>query len=354
MRPLLPAAVLMLACAPKAEPEPTPQVPNLVPSTSWVLMDTPLADPSPYVGRFLPDDGEPSLGSAFKTACSAFITGAEQASQGRFSERLAASSGFVVKKGEQDLGRDVLDKGTTTVLHVEADLAALTVGDIADPAGFRDCCLQAEDQCSSRYLGAFIKGTGWVEYAFDEDGVMDKSGDPYIGDDSVSIRHGMAWRRATDFDDAYFAFEAHSARVPDPPWASWSCDSPDPPHDPMGEFFVGESPMVDALSVAKDQARADARTQVVEWLGERIRTGSITLTLTGGDVSDLTTGLADAKAVERAASAVAAFVKDKKYACVEPIQRGDPLGHGYQVKVLMMLPADLAEQAAAQVLEAAR
>ncbi len=311
-------------------------------------------DPSMLIGRFVSDGvaaNDIDENRAVQTQCSQFIKYKEVRAAGEFNEYYQSS-----KSAKASLGIESTMTGTpngkagfgneqSTEVRVQYKLSKKIVAHIEDHAGFTQCCEAAAGACSGKYIGEFWQGTGTMYQqagratGFDASAttgeVVTIAGNH--GNADIQIADGWAWKRAMSFDEMYFAFRVMDAEISGCAWADR------PPRSELGQYFVGVSPMAASEDIARSYAMRNARTQVVNYLGEYISTTTL-------NKSGLKGYLESEEIVAAAAEGIAARVKDERYCPAERID--DPDGPMYIVKVLAFFPDAEARAAAKEVVKA--
>ncbi len=337
--------------AAKATPAAPPMSMSISPPANIFLRSSFDTDPSRYLGRFLPD-GATSLdeSQSTKTQCSTLVTWAKVGGGGAVRDELfqvsteAAASIGLPPLAAAD-GRAV----SSQMVRVRYTETGKLVSDIEDPAAFKTCCLEADDQCTDRYVGEFLEGrAGQIYYAVGNESEFNASGIGGGVAGEVEVKHGLVWRKGVEFENpVYFGFKSSLTGVGSGPEAGCGEWTQKAPRSSEGMYFVGVSEYLDSERMAREAAMIDARVQVVKWLGESITTGSGEVRGYGGDVNALSVKLKNESFLETAAGGVASLVKDENW-CVEGA--ATPAGHRSRVKVLAFIPK-VSYTAAAEVLE---
>ncbi len=220
----------------------------------------------------------------------------------------------------------------TRVVRVKYRLTDKWIAHLADPVGYKACCAQAEDNCSRRIIGEYLGGTGEI---LSVDTRATEAGASYAGV-GAEVRDGLVWRKGRKFPEpVFFAFKISAASME----ADW--ESGRPPKSAKGQYFVGLSEVAQSERAARAGALANARRQVIDYLGRRARDAG------SQQVPGLASLAAQASApatAEAAGLVVAPYVKDEDWR----VERGDG---GYSVKVLAFVDrgrlAEASERAAA-------
>ncbi len=336
-------ATLLPACSPgKKAYNPNNVGPTVVAPQNTFLRNAFDTDPSFYIGRFVPRDAAAiDESSAMQLTCSQHVSYRKVDGGGViYDELFNASTEAALRVGVPLIANVDASGGQSQVIRVRYELTDKMVAVLDDPAAFEACCKQAPDQCTDRYIGEFIGGTGAVFYSKDAGGggsagvVLPQQG--ITGD--LEFRHGMAWQRSIEFPrPVYFAFKTTENR-----WAgatdgiagcgTWT-DAP--PRSSQGRYFVGLSMPLPTEAEARSGALQSGREQVVRYIAEGIETNSLSVRVTSGSTSALSSQLEDQAMLTSAASGVARLVKDEAW-CVE--SQATPGGPVYVAKALMFLP----------------
>ncbi len=190
-----------------------PTGPSLAPSHNVHLRTSFDTDPSPYLGRFLPEGlAELDESSGMTLACSAHVSWRFVDGGGvETVEMLHASSGTRARLGVAGLAEGAVGSGHQQAVRVAYKLTGKMVSTIDDPAAFAACCKAQPDQCTDRIVGEFMQGTGSVELEVArgrERRVEAIVRSAKLGGE-VRVADGVAWRRAAVFPEpVYFAFKA--------------------------------------------------------------------------------------------------------------------------------------------------
>lgn len=351
---LLLPMVLASACTPKTK-APEGVGPTVVAPQNLFLRNAFDADPTMYLGRFVPNSDEPiDESSAMQLTCSQHIKYRKIPGGGVvYDEMFNASTEAAIRVGVPLVANASAGGSASQVVRVRYELTDKYVADIQDPAAFEACCKQAPDQCTERFIGEFIGGKGSVFYSSGQSAGVSGSGvTPQGGSGDVEFRHGMAWQRSIEFPNpVYFAFKTTRNQWSGEgvaggcgPWTDA------PPRSSQGRYFVGISMPMPTQMEARDTALRNGREQVVRYIAEGVDSGSLSVRVTEGLSNALSTQVEDARVVETAASGVARLVGDEAW-CVEPT--ATPGGNVYVAKVLMFLPRAQEEAAVAALATAA-
>ncbi len=301
-------------------------------------------DPSVYLGRFVPA-GTTDLDetAAMPLTCSAQLEARTVGGGGvTYDETFLASQSAALRIGVPGIASASAGASRGAVVRVRYELVEKMIATPTDPGAFEACCKAAPDQCTDRYIGEFLSGTGTVYYEVSEEaggGVEVPATAAAGADGEVELKHGTAWKRAIEFPNpVYFAFKTTENR-----WsatvASGGCGpwTDAPPRSSQGTYFVGISHPRATEAEARRGASLSGREQVVQFLSEEISTGRIEMTETSGAVAELTAIMNAESRLESSASGVAKRVKDEAW-CIE--DQATPDGALKIAKVLMFLPKE--------------
>jgi hypothetical protein len=254
---------------------PAPSLPSVSPGNAVWLRSSFDADASPYVGRFIPQ-GTRALddSAAMQLACSKFITTRFVDGGGvKMVETFQASTEVGARLGVP-LVVDAKGSGSgSQQVRVEYTLTGKLIADITDPAAFAACCKATPDQCTDRYVGEFLQGTGAVLTASSrkvEAGVEASHAPSGTGGD-VSVKNSADWNKTVEFPNpVYFAFKV--TKTPFnlqtsacPTWVT----TPPPATD--GLVLVGRSKEVKTDDAARKGALSDAEKQLWKATGASLQ-----------------------------------------------------------------------------------
>lgn len=310
------------------------------------------SDPSPFIGRFLPDGtavADIDENGAAQTRCSKFVGYEEIKAAGTFDEVFNASQGVSASLGFVAVGQAALSAGQNAGVRVRYTLDKKMRFAVKDADGLDQCCKAAPDQCSDLMIGEFLSGTGEVyQFAGSEAGL--KAGGMLQGGGTgdFDMKNGVAWKRASTFDGVYFAFRTQAARLggsmakADPADCSWADNVPT---SLDGTYFVGMSPPVASEATARDKAQQNAQVQAVRYLGQFIQTSTQTKS------SALAGYLEDEENIQTVAQGLTRRLRAEKFCKAETVETPD--GLMYATKVLVFFPKAEEKAAAASAVDAA-
>lgn len=245
---------------------------SLSSSSSVWLRNTYDTDPSIYVGRFIPPGvTELDESNAMVLACSKHITTRFIDGGGvDYTEDLFVSTQVALK-----IGMPVIASGSGGYNHSRTaqaryKLTGKLVAEIADPDAFAACCKQQPDQCTDRFIGEFIQGTGSLYH--DAARSVDLQGEGTNPQTGISGEGGVSrsaeWQRAAEFPNpVYFAFKINP--TPYSQAAVDTCPSwvDNPPASDAGVYVVGSVDNSRSESGARDAALRDAGNDAVRTTG---------------------------------------------------------------------------------------
>jgi hypothetical protein len=326
------------------------------------------ADPSSYIGRFVKDDAQAAQideAATFKSRCSVFIKqkfvpGGNVLVEEMFNASTNAGATAGLGAAGMKIANFGFELATSNVVRVKYTSTGKMQSDIPDPGAFEDCCKAAPDQCSKRYIGEFVQGTGAIYLGAAKGGKVDvgiEQGLPVPGLDTmvypeIEFGRSVSWFRGTVFTTpVYFAFKLSETGEN---WDNSVCESDwvnSPPVSVQGQYVVGVSALAPSETTARDLAMANAREQVVRFVGEQLAMGTITVSEVAGTGATVSTALQSETTVQRVAAGMASFVKDRCWK-LETVDQVD--GRFYLAKVLAFIPNASVEQAARALTESVK
>jgi len=263
LHPMLLTATALLAIGGCDRASKVPSGPSAAPSSNIYLRNSFDTDPSVYLGRFVPAGAvDLDEGSAMPLLCSQYVAhrfidagGVKVTETMNVSTQVAARLGVPMMASVSGAGSN------TAEVRVAYTLTGKMVAEITDPAAFDQCCRQSPDQCTSRFIGEFMQGTGAVYRSAAESANVNATGtDPNSGvSGGVSVDHDKNWVQAIEFPNpVYFAFKV--THTPNMRVAS-SCGAwvDAPPTQPGYVFFSGQSRPVRNERSARQQATRRAQ-----------------------------------------------------------------------------------------------
>lgn len=269
--PLLLALPLLAVCGHKAGL--AGQGANVVASSSVYLRNTFDTDPSIYVGRFIPAGvTELDESNAMVLACSKHITSRFIDGGGvDYSEDLKVSTQVALKVGLPTVASASGSYDAAQTARAKYKLTGKIVAEIADPEAFAACCKGQPDQCSDRFIGEFIQGTGALlhETARSTEVKADGTVAQAAGVNAeAGVGRSAEWQRIAEFPDpVYFAFKVNP--TPYTQAAVNTCPSwvDNPPAAAGGVYVVGRSDNARSEQSARSGAMNNATMMAMRAAG---------------------------------------------------------------------------------------
>jgi hypothetical protein len=253
----------------------TNQPASLVSSSSLWLRNTYDTDPSIYVGRFIPA-GVTDLdeSNTMVLACSKYITARFIDGGGvEYSEEMQVSTEVALR-----IGLPVVASGSAGYEHsrtarAQYKLTGKMVAEITDPEGFAACCKAQPDQCTDRFIGEFIQGTGSLHH--DAERSVDLEGKGTNPTNGLSGEGGVSrsaeWQRQAEFPNpVYFAFKVNPTPYTQglvntcPSWVE------QPPTAENGVYVVGIADEARSESNARSSALQNAGGMATRSVGVNV------------------------------------------------------------------------------------
>ena len=266
---LLPLLALLAACGSARLAN---QSATVVSSASVYLRNTFDTDPSIYVGRFVPA-GVTDLdeSNTLALACSKHITTRFIEGGGvHFSEDLTLSTAVAARIGIPVVADVSASHSQSRSARADYVLTGKMVAEIADPEAFAACCKAQPDQCTDRFIGEFIQGTGSLLHSAARDTKVNASGtNPSSGvSGSGGLDSSAQWQRVAEFaNPVYFAFKinptayAQGAVDTCPSWATTV------PTAEGGVYVVGRSDNLRSEQRARNDALGNANAMAMQSAG---------------------------------------------------------------------------------------
>ena len=266
---LLPLLALLAACGSARLAN---QSATVVSSASVYLRNTFDTDPSIYVGRFVPA-GVTDLdeSNTLALACSKHITTRFIEGGGvHFSEDLTLSTAVAARIGIPVVADVSASHSQSRSARADYVLTGKLVAEIADPEAFAACCKAQPDQCTDRFIGEFIQGTGSLLHSAARDTKVNASGtNPSSGvSGSGGLDSSAQWQRVAEFaNPVYFAFKinptayAQGAVDTCPSWATTV------PTAEGGVYVVGRSDNLRSEQRARNDALGNANAMAMQSAG---------------------------------------------------------------------------------------
>jgi hypothetical protein len=346
------ATLVLAGCGPSTTPPDAPKPTSIAqPTRSIHLRASFDDDPTTYIGRFLPDnvsegDLDENLGAV--TRCSAFIKPKVVNASQELDELMYASRSAGGSLGIPVVAKITGESDSQAALRVKYSIAKKMQAEV-DAAGLDRCCKEQPDQCTKRYIGEFVSGSGEVFQAATRDASTEAEGATRQVTGDFEMKDSSSWRKVTGFKDMYFAFQATAsmsglaASTPSTDADCGYCDNL--PSSLDGKYFCGLSPDAPSEAMSRDYAMRNAREQVVKYLGEYVTSKSETAaTLMKGYTED-------AQKVTAMSEGLASRVKDQKWCKAQTTST--PEGQKYRSRVLAFVANDQLKSAAKEAVESA-
>lgn len=245
---------------------PAPSLPSASPGSNVWLRSSFDTDASSYVGRFVPQ-GTKALdeSAAMPLACSRFITSRFVDGGGvKLSETFQASTEVSARLGVPTVGTAGGTGSGSQSFRVEYTLTGKLIAEVSDPEAFAACCKATPDQCSDRFIGEFLQGTGTVYNAATRNIAVDaKVAAPSSGAGGEgAFKNAQDWQKAVEFPNpVFFAF-----KVTKTPYNLQATSCPawvrTPPTTTDGLVIVGTSKESKSEAAARKAALSDAQRQL--------------------------------------------------------------------------------------------
>lgn len=263
--PLLPLVLVLTGCAGHNIAD---QGASLVSSKSVYLRNTFDTDPSTYIGRFVPagvtdlDESNTLILACSKHIKPRFIDGGGVA----FAETVSVSTQVAARIGIPVIADASASHDAGRTARAEYVLTGKLVAEIPDPEAFAACCKAQPDQCTDRYIGEFVQGTGSLLHQAANSTKIEASGtNPQTGvSGGGGLDRSAEWQRVAEFTNpVYFAFKvsptAYTQGAVDtcPEWTKQV------PQAEGGVYFVGRTDNARSEQSARNWALADANNQAM-------------------------------------------------------------------------------------------
>lgn len=265
----------------------TPQANSLAPSPNVFLRNSFDTDPSSYLGRFMPE-GLLALdeSAGMSLACSEHITWRYVDGGGvKYTEFLQASTEASARIGVPVFAGAKGQGSSSSIVRVEYELTGKMIAEIDDPVAFNACCDSSPDQCTTRYVGEFIQGTGSVYHLSDESLTMDAHGNHPAGvGGDMDFERGISWKRAVEFPNPiYFAFKVAGTGHHQASTGTCSSWGQSIPAKDGRSYVIGVSRESKSETSARNRAITNATVQAAaaglieyEFYGEELPPGTVT------------------------------------------------------------------------------
>lgn len=245
---------------------------SVVSSSSVWLRNSFDTDPSTYIGRFVPAGlSDLDESNAMTLACSKhikarFIDGGGVA----WSENLNVSAQVGARLGIPLVANAQGSHAQSRTARAQYTMTGKLVAEIPDPDAFAACCKSQPDQCSDRYIGEFIQGTGAILHQSARSSQASGGGThlPSGASGSAEASASAEWQRAAEFPNpVYFAFKV--SPTPYVQGAVDTCSSwvDNPLVAEGGSYLVGHADNAKSEQDARSKALADASEQAFRLAG---------------------------------------------------------------------------------------
>jgi hypothetical protein len=265
----LPTVLVLAACARNNIAD---QGASVVSSKSVHLRNTFDTDPGTYIGRFVPagvtdlDESNTLILACSKHIQPRFIDGGGVA----FAETVNVSTQVAARIGIPVIADASASHDASRTARAEYVLTGKLVAEIPDPEAFAACCKAQPDQCTDRYIGEFIQGTGSLLHQAANSTKVEASGtNPQTGvSGGGGLDRSAEWQRVAEFQNpVYFAFKvsptAYTQGAVDtcPAWANQV------PQAEGGVYVVGRGDNARNEQRARNDALQHANAQAMQAAG---------------------------------------------------------------------------------------
>lgn len=294
-----------------------------------VVLVPPVGEPSPKLGSFVvayaPPDGQapdPARTGTYEVApssCSDALVFRAVAAVETREELWMVETGIGARVGLPALNVGG-SWGTRSVAGISYQLVDKLVLDGGLDA-LEECCVRNPESCSDRYVAEAWRGTGAIHRVTSDSKALKTTLQQLDQLGRVAFGSTKGWTMASTWDEPmYFAYRVQTFQIP-------SCESymNNLPEVDGQVRFTGVSRRLASEQAAREDARNDARVQVVRYLGEELH-------VSGDQVTS-------------SAEAVLSGVKDT-LTCLDPVTE-TPDGPAYLARVRMYVPRAQLEGAAA-------
>jgi hypothetical protein len=228
-----------------------------------VVLVPPIGEPSPPMGAFVvpAESGGFDVGPS---ACSSALTLREVDATETRSELWLVDSGVGARLGLPQFGLSA-----SSGAHSVAGLNYVVQKKLVVSGGLdalEACCLRSPETCTDRYVSEYWVGTGAIHRLTESGGSLKTSLKALDKLGSIDFQNTKGWSMASKWDrPMYFAYRTSEFRA-----RSCSSYMDDLPEQPGRVLFTGVSQRVGSEQQARRDAQADARQQVVRYLGEHL------------------------------------------------------------------------------------
>lgn len=296
-----------------------------------VTLVPPIGEPSPKAGSFLvayevpvgatPDPARVGTYDVAPSSCSeALVFETVPATESR-EELWLVQSGIGMRLGLPQLGLSASfgQKSLAGISYVVTEKLVVTGG----LEELEACCLRSPEKCTDRYVSEYWRGTGKISRLTADDAGLKASVRGLEQAGKIDFANTRGWSMASTWDQPmYFAYRVQGFQAPS--CQSYMNDLPDLPNKVL---FTGVSRRLASEQQAREDARSDARMQVVKYLGEELKI--------------------EGDRVVASAEAVVSGVKDS-LVCLDPVA-ATPEGPSYLARVRMYVDREKLDVAMAEI-----
>ena len=323
-----------------------PEVLNPTPTSNFYIRTAFDKDPSIFLGRFVAEDALViDESAARKTECSKYISYTiVDAGNVDYDEVMNASS--TVALGLKIPGTQLssnVGAGGGMGIRASYTMTSKMIADITDPVAFDACCRKTDGNCSTRFIGEFIAGTGKLWSAHSEYAGLKKLGklqkaNPF----ELEASGDFNWSKSRSFNNpVYFAF-----KITDVPRTDCKAMIDNPPESTDGIYFGGVSLQRPDEVSAKKFAMLNAQQQIVRYIATSlVEESEISIKYNGGSQALID----DEEFIRTQSEGVASFVKADMFCPLEEVVTPD--GPVYVSRVLAYISNDSLDTMSQQLLK---
>lgn len=288
---LLGPAVLLLALPTAASAQSLPERLAQRATQPDLVLVPPVGRPSPMVGSFVvkyegTDDSRMGTYDIAPSSCSSALTYEEVASPSTRSELWMLETGIGGSLGLPMLSiGGSFGKKSIAGIDYAMESKMIVSGGLQE---LEECCLRTPEACKDRYISEFWKGTGGIHRMTSSTSSIKATVKQIDKAGSLNFGQSKGWSMAEKWDQSmFFAYRVQGFQIP-------KCESymNNLPEAQGKILFTGVSERLGSESRARENARLDARKQVVQYLGEELKVvGSDALSIAEGVLSGVKDGL---------------------------------------------------------------
>ena len=240
-----------------------------------VTLVPPIGEPSPKAGSFLvayepavgtePDPARVGTYEVSPSSCSEALVFERVPADETREELWLVQSGIGMRLGLPQLGLSASfgHKSLAGVSYVVKEKLVVTGG----LEELEACCLRSPEKCTDRYVSEYWRGTGKISRLVADESGLKASLKNLEAAGKVDFANTKGWSMASTWTEPmYFAYRVQGFQAP-------SCQSymNDLPDVEAKVLFTGVSRRLASEQQAREDARSDARMQVVKYLGEELK-----------------------------------------------------------------------------------